>query len=315
MHALKPLTVSTTMETPRVSYRLTDQGLVTFIGQRRERQFYSFDVTRLSLHRHIPDAHLHKSKDLLKLCYLSYLYILRLANTKMIRRLTDVHKDVVTATKEAVFDSPELVNLKIATLRCVAQRLTPADHQRIVDNFVRCELKPEDAILFHLLYHNNDIPDFIANIKAMEDPRFVATPEALRAEMNDPKTLASMEKTASVMAWRRVRFIADGNRIHPSAYASDLLLKGMQSYYWVRPWFSKAYALNYAKRAINNQALVLIEECKKDEMKQRTVATKDGYENITRSYEDGVDYGGDVFAQENAMIAYLDRDFDEDAHG
>src|ERR1051325_3346248 len=124
--AMKPLTERSN-DVSKVAFCLNGDGIVTLAGDNRRKIIYAIDATDLSIVRHIPnDADINGS-DIVTLAYLSYLYTLRLADTRMMRRLTSVPREVITTTRDNVFMSYDMVKYKIATIRCVLQRLTPND--------------------------------------------------------------------------------------------------------------------------------------------------------------------------------------------
>ena len=103
--------------------------------------------------------------ELIRLLYQAYLYALRLGDTKTMRRLTSVPKDLVTGTRDNLFLSRDLLRYKIATMRCALENLTPRDVKRIEYHFKECELTADDTIFYHLLFHNQDLPEFKKLIK------------------------------------------------------------------------------------------------------------------------------------------------------
>lgn len=307
MAALRPLTIDSTKATPRVSYRLSDEGLVTFIGRQRHRVVYSFDVTRLSMFAAVPNSDQLKAKDILKLVYLTYLYTLRLANVKMIRRLTDVPYATVTTLRETVYGSVDLVRYKVATLRCVADRLSPDQPREVEAHFVACGLKREDAVLFYLCYYNADLPTFVAMVNEIPDARVVLDVDRFLTELDRyPTEYRALEKSAGVVAWRKLRFLANGNKMNPGDYQNDILARVLQHYRWIRPFYSVEHAVNYCKRTVDTIATDIIREAVKDPLKSRTIATGDGYDNVMRSYTDDLGFSGNPYAAEDAMVEYLD---------
>lgn len=310
MYKMKPLTERGTPSKDRIAFRLSNEGLVTLTGSRKERHVYSVDLNRLSILHHIPTIdHQVDSSDALILGYLSYLYTLRLANTKMMRRLTTVHKDVVTQTKDNIFKSDDIVSYKIATLRCVAMGLTPDNYREIENHFRACGLTSDDAIFYHLLYHNSDIQDFLKLVNTIEDQdAFVLTVDSLSKELeNHPKALTEFSKQSGYFAYRKLKFIADGNRFDPGDMQQDLKERGIQAYYWVRPFYGVEHAINYAKRSMHGHMNVLIDYWT-HESRNRVVSEEGGYTNTVRSFKKNEDSfeAANMNHQEDAMLAYID---------
>lgn len=307
MYKMKPLTERGTKKIDRVAFRFSNEGLVTLTGSRKERHVYSVDLKRLSILRHIPTVdHEVDSSDALILGYLSYLYTLRLANTKMMRRLTTVHKDVVTVTKDKIFMSGDILKYKMATLRCITQGLTPNDYKAIEGHFRACDLTSDDAIFYHLLYHNSDINDFIDMVNTIKE-RFVLHINTLPNELYaNRKAMADIDKQANYFAYRKLRFIADGNRFEPIDIKQDMKERAIQAYYWVRPFYDPLHAVNYAKASMHGYMNVLIDYYNND-CRQRVVADEGGYTNVIRSYEENDALSAaNMNLQEDATIAFID---------
>lgn len=306
---MKPLTVPSCTDQPRVAFRMTDSGLVTLSGRRRERRLYDIDINRWSLTRHIPNKeHSIDSYDTVNLAYLGYLYTLRLADTKMIRRLTKVHKDVVTETKDNIFKSGDILQYKIATMRCAIDQLTPSNTYKIEKHFVACGLTSDDAILYHLLYHNHDLERFLDLLQEITDLVFTLDVDTLRNEIfTHKKALSEFNKQANYFAYRKLKFIASGNRFDVTDMKQDLLERGIQSYYWVRPFYSVEHAINYAKRSMHGYMNVLIAYYNHEDRRRLSEDTGFGSDNVLRSFDDNEEGFASTFStEEDAMISYLD---------
>ena len=291
-----------------VAYCLTDDGIVTLSGLERHRRVYGVDTTDLSITRHIPSTELN-GEDIFVLAYLSYLYTLRLADTRMMRRLTKVDRKVVTQTKDNVFMSPDMVKYKIATLRCVVQQLTPNDYKQVEKHFVECGLNRVDAILYYLLYDNNDVQEFIKQIALIEDLKFSLSVDVLSRELDkNPKNFHEFEKTATYFTRSKLLFICHGNRFDFNDLKHDLIERAVQAYYWVRPFYNVLHAVNYAKSAIRGFQNCLIEYYNEED-RRRTFADSEsptGYSNVIRDYTDDVLAKASINETENAMLEYLD---------
>lgn len=311
MKKMVPLTEKSSNRISRVAFRISDEGIIALAGRRRERHVYNADLYNMSITRTLP-AEIHTDSvpitELFKLIYLSYLYILRIVNTKDMRRLTTVHRDVITATKDRVFMSDNILKYKIATLRCVIQKLTPDDSIEIEKHFKACDLTADDAILYHMLYHNYDIESFIEIVNTIEDIKFTLDVEALAKEKNNPKIIAMFERTANTFSYRKLRFIADSNRFEPKDIKQDLILRAVQSYYWVRPFYSIDHAINYANRSMHGYTHC-IREYYNDESRRR-LSEDDGYghQNTIQSFDEVImTTTNDYMLNEDAIISYIDH--------
>jgi hypothetical protein len=179
--------------------------------------------------------------------------------------------------------------------------LHPVKHWDVIGSiFEDYGLKREDRILYAFLYYNNDVAKFVKLLRTVEDG-IALTPNALKDEIQGT-TYKRMRNAASSLAARKLSFIAKGNRFENKDLASDLLMRGVQAYYWVRPFYNKLHAINYACHAMDGWSKCLIKHYT-DPQRARIVESGGGYENTV------TEIVGDAFTDnfsENAMIAYLD---------
>jgi len=306
MLAMRPLTERSTETLDRISFCLNGSGIVILHGVERTKITYAIDATDLSIVKHIPCDVDVTGEDILNLAYLSYLYALRLADTRMMRRLTKVDRSVVTTTRDNVFLSFDMVKYKIATLRCVIQQLTPEQSERVERNFIACGLKREDAILYYLLYNNNDVQEFIEHIRKIEDRTFTLDVNALPLELEDRKINSEFEKTATYHTNASLRFIVTGNNWSFNDIRNELKLRAVQAYYWVRPFYTQLHSINYAKASLNGYRMELIKYYNQPE-RARIVRDEQGnFQNVIREITEDVFSAVDIYEQENNMIEYLD---------
>ena len=122
---LLPLTDKSSEKSYKLAFCLNNEGIVTVSGKNRVKRVHGVDVTSLSIVKHIPVDDSITQEDILILAYLAYLYTLRVVDTRAMRRLTKVPRQVVTDTKDSIFRSYDIVRYKIATLRCVYRSLSP----------------------------------------------------------------------------------------------------------------------------------------------------------------------------------------------
>ena len=307
MLAMRALTEKSTNTKDRISFCLNGDGIAIIHGTDRVRTTYAVDATDLSIVRHIPHDIDMTGEDILILAYLSYLYALRLADTRMMRRLTNVDRTVVVATRDSMFTSFDMVRYKIATLRCIAQRLTPQDSRLVERHFIACGLKREDAILYYLLYNNNDIQEFVEHVRKIEDSSFVLDVETLPKEIDDRKVYSEFEKTATYHTNKSLRFIATGNNLSFTDVRDELKLRAIQAYYWVRPFYSKLHAINYAKSGLNGYRMVLIEYYNKPERARLVRDDQGNFINTIREITEDVFSSVDIYENENSLIEYIDE--------
>lgn len=311
MYKLVSLTERSTKDLSRVAFRFSNDGLITVSGKRRSRHIYSLDIYNIGITRCIPLSGTQlQSEEVFSLIYMCYLYTLRLTDTKKIRRyLPDLDRDLITQTKDNVFCSDAIVRYKIATMRCIVRRLTPKKFSQIEYEFKQCGLNADDSILYHMLYLNNDISDFIALMGTIEDRTFTLDVDTLAAEIHNDKLVHNeFIKTANYFGYRKSKFIADGNRFEVKDIIQDLIQRFVQSYYWVRPFYSKLHAINYAKRSMhgcNNNLIAYYT----DPSRERLIKDPDNqyeYSNLLHTFDDEITMFGSANTIEEAMVGYLD---------
>jgi len=314
MHVMRALTERSTDEKSRVAFRVRSDGLVVLVGLYREKHIYSVDLNRLSMMRHIPadmDTNDLDDYEIVRLLYQSYLYALRLSNTKTMRRLTSVPKDLVTGVRDNLFMSRDLLRYKIATMRCVIENLSPRDVQRIEYHFKACELTSDDTIFYHLLVHNQDADEFAKIIKTCTDEKFVVSIDTIPHELEtNKKAYQAINKQSAYFAFKKLAFIATGNRFNPADLQQDLLTRAVQAYYWVRPFYSVEHAINYAKRALHGYKNCLIDYYNDDCRRRITEDVGYGSTNTICDFDDGQSYADNGRnAYEDAMIEMLDMKY------
>ena len=126
----------------------------------------------------------------------------------------------------------------------------------------------------------------------MEDTRFVLSNNTLSEEIDNKRTHSEIEKAATYHA-NTIRFVAYGNRFDFVDLRNDLKTHAIQSYYWVRPFYNKEHALNYAKNSVRGYTHVTRDYYNKED-RQRIIVTEDGYDNVIRDLSPDV-YVGDSY--------------------
>jgi hypothetical protein len=303
MLPILPLTEKSTQERPRAGVGIADKGIVLYSGKKRERHVYGINIMDLSLVQHIPQETSMSGRDMLILIYSSYLYILRLTNTRSMRRLTSVPRNVVTETKENVFGSFDIISYKIATLRCLCKGLSPDDAHEVEEEFQKCGLRKVDATLYFMLHLNDDAIDLVKSLKTVEDKSFVLSNNTIPEEIDD-YVLKELRKAANYNAYG-IRFIAHANRMQIEDLTLDLMSRAIQAYYWVRPFYSKEHAVNYGKRACHGYAQNLREFYQSPD-RARAINTGEGYDNTIRDIDDNMHMYDSYTEEENRIIDYLD---------
>ena len=257
----------------------------------------------LGIAKHIPGYKTKNPRDVLRMGYCLYKYALRLSLVSDMKKLQAVPSSEITAIKDSIFTSYDLVLYKLATIRCVLKKLNPAnDWDGIGRIFEEYGLRREDRLLYAFLYYNGDAARLISALKKVEDG-FPLTVDALRKEIAEPSTYRRIRNAASHYSSKKLTFIAKGNRFDKKDMASDLMLRGVQAYYWVRPFYSKLHAINYACSAMQGWTQCLISYYT-DESRARIYSTPEGYENITRDITEDMSFSDNF--NEDCMALYID---------
>lgn len=261
-------------------FRLRENRVIVIaVNNKKGRNLFPFDITQSSMVKHIVGHKNIESQDLTFLVYMMYLFTLRLVFNRRIKKFSKLDKSIVDDSRDKLFNSFDLVRYKIATMKCIVRKYNPNKHlKEINDVFESCDLSREDGVLYCLAYYNGDIERFKELMDTVED-KFVLSCEALHRETEDPKFYKEIRNAASYWASKKLSFVANGNRYTIEDFRHDLMMRSIQAYYWVRPFYNSLHATNYAKRAIQGQTFCLIDYYT-DETRARTRSLGDnGYEN------------------------------------
>ena len=257
-------------------FRLRDtRELVIAAGRNKhDRHIFPFNINESSMMKHIANHKDIDSQNLVFITYMMYLFTLRLIFNRRIKKFSKLDTSIVDSVRESIFSSFDLVRYKIATMKCIVRNVHPEkDIDKIGDIFESTGLSREDRVWYCMAYYNGDLDAFKKMMHEVED-KFVLSTEVLRRETDDPKFFKEIRNTASYFASNKIAFIAHGNRFTVEDLRHDLMMRATQAYYWVRPFYSKLHALNYAKRAIQGWAWCLKDHYN-DPSRERT--RPDGY--------------------------------------
>lgn len=265
----------------------------------KKRHIFVADPTQLGILRHVPDSAKIDQPSNIRIAYALYLYTLRVGRVNDMKRLHAVDKTQISMIKDNLFCSYDLVLYKLATIRCLLQNYNPNKHwHQIGDVFESYGLPREDRLLYTFLYYN-DADEFIDLLSKIEDP-IPLTIDGLRKESE--KNLLRMRKASVSYSSYKLTFVAKGNRYDKKDLANDLLTRGIQAYYWVRPFYSQPHAINYACSAMRGWTQCLIDYYT-DPTRARIYSTEDGYKNTITDYSPG---GHSDQFSEDCMVTLID---------
>lgn len=298
MNKLVPLTAVKRQAVIRVS---ADRELIVRCGKNSSRYIYVVNIANIGLFRHIPfDAQINDI-DLLRICYVLYKYVLRIGDSRELRKFRCLPKDWLPVIRDEVFASRHMLSYKLATITCMMNNLRPAKHLiKIRDIFRSFGLSKDDALLYILMFHNGDAADLVASLVKVEEGCALHL-DGLKNELTiaEQKILRS---AAISNAYKKLRFVYEGNRLTIEDMVGELLTRAVQAYYWVRPFYNKRHALNYAVSSMQKQALNIIRHYT-DPRRARIVQDGDGYTNVIMDF--GALVPSDGFS-EDAMHLYID---------
>lgn len=295
MKSLVPLT----MVKRQATIHILRRELVVHCAEGR--YVYVTNLSNISLYEFIPKDIVIKDADLLRIMYVLYKYALKIGDSRELRKFQCLPKPILPSIREAFFSSKEMLNFKLATIHCLVNGYIPNKHlDRIQKAFKKFDLTKDDAIMYTLLFHNGDLSEIEKRLEEVEDG-FVISYESVRSELQAPQ-LAKMRQHAISHAYRKLRFIYEGNRLAMDDMINELILRAVQSYYWVRPYFNKAHALNYALSSMQKCALNIIRHYT-DPCRARVVNDGGGFTNVITDF--GSYVPSDNFT-EDAMLLYID---------
>lgn len=281
-----------------VKFAIKPSEIVISIG--KQRHIYATDVHQLGIVNHIPNFKERNPRDMLRLSYTLYLYALRLARVTDMKKLRAVDGKEITGIKDSIFCSYDLVLYKLATISCLMKKYHPDRNWNDIGNvFESYGLKREDSLLYCFFYFS-DSEAFVNLLVQVEDGISLKA-DGLQKEVSQPSALVRLQKASNSCA-RKLSFIAKGNRFDGKDMSADLLMRGIQSYYWVRPFYSKLHAINYACSAMEGWAQCLIKHYT-DASRARIYSTDEGYENTIMDYAEA---GHTDHFTEDCMVMYLD---------
>lgn len=220
---------------------------------------------------------------------------------------SSLSKKTILEVRESFYESDVCLKVKLAVLRCLAKDIKPDDLVAIGDEFEAVGLARTDRIFYTLLWSTKFINIVIQNFEksVRNGEKCELTVSGIRNELTTP-IINSLYKTAMFFATKKLRFIATSNRLSYYDIASELLSKSLPSYYWVRPFYTRAHAINYCKASIRNWTQRLIVYYN-DPVRARSIQIEDGiFTNVIRDI-DGLGIEIASSEDENNIINFIDR--------
>ena len=277
----------------------TENEVIVSAGKRKH--IYAADTSQLGILQHVPQEARGNSHAMVRLAYALYLYTLRIGDFNDMRRLHSVDATFMSGIKDSLFGSYNLVLYKLATIRCLLKHYNPNQHwHQIGDVFEGYGLNREDRLLYAFFYHN-DADRFINLLSKVEDPISLKI-DGLKREVEDKSVFTRLNKASISYSSYKLSFVAKGNRFDVKDMAADLRLRGVQAYYWVRPFYDRPHAINYACSAMRGWTNCLIDHYT-DPSRERIRSTDEGFENTVTDYSPG---GHSDHFSEDCMLTMID---------
>lgn len=287
----------------------TDELLISstiFVKIRSRKPYiYSFELPESSIAIHIPRFLTSKPLDVIRFSYKLVCFACRVINANETKQVTGWSVKEMTRIKDKFYSTETFIQIKLAVIACIIKNYTAKDIIAISDEFEKRGLARTDRLFYQLLCHTGDINkiknDLSKSVFSEKDLSY----SALKRELTTDD-LKSLMKCAGYYASNKLSFITSSNRFSHADMTSELFSNAFPAYFWVRPFYSKAHALNYTKASIRNWTQRLIQYYT-DPKRARMIAEEDGYTNITKDLDDNVTnhfYGED---EETKIINLLDR--------
>lgn len=221
-----------------------------------------------------------------------------------------VHHSLLSYLRNRIITRKMAMQYKVAILSCHLERYTIMDLKKIERTFINCGLAPENYIFYFLLYLDG-LNDFTFD----KQVSFILSPEEMDQETQRFIETTSIKKLCLHHAHKSLSFICNSHKMSQEDLASELAIATQTSYTIIRPFKTKAYSENYARRTMTNTVSRILHAYTKYESKIRMVKTGDGgFENTHITLNDQTKNIDTTFDQlshtlgysEDRMIEYLD---------
>lgn len=260
---------------------------------------------------------LNKSINSTKKIAISYyilLTFLRLGRTRDIwLAFRGIHHSLLSYLRNRAVNTQLLMmRYKVALLSCHLNGYGLRDIAKIQRTFEKCGLHGNNYIFYLLLVLDGladnltfDTQDTcVLSVPEMESEtkQFIDTPSILRLSMYH--------------TYKKLRFIVESQKISPEDMSRELVMATQVAYTTIRPFKTKEYSENYARRAMTNTVNRIIHAYTTYPSLMRLISTEEGSVNThvmitetTSGYDSS--YDADIVASmrfnEDALIEHLDR--------
>lgn len=225
----------------------------------------------------------------------------------------NTHHSLISYLKNRAFISPILMQYKVAICTCLVKGYGLEDNSKIEKVFEKCGLSRQNAIFYILFTIENREKELTFDTQDV----LVLTVKDIEQEIEDFLNETSTYRLCRYHVNQKLLFIVNANRYSKDEMANELLVSTRMAYALIRPFKSKTFSANYARRAMTNTVNRIIHAYTHYDSKIRLVEGADGMsENTHRDISnlDVLSINGDsdllktsMLFNEDSMIDYLDR--------
>lgn len=264
---------------------------------------YSFELSESSIASHIPKFLTANPLDVIRFSYKLVCFACRVINANETKQVTGWTVKEMTKIKDKFYSTETFIQIKLAVIACILKKYTSQDIIAISDEFEKRGLARTDRLFYQLLCHSKDI-DIIKNNMKEPIQEHELYYNSIKRELTKDD-LKGLMKCAGYFAKTKLAFIADSNRFSHSDMTNELFSNAFPAYFWVRPFYSKAHAINYTKASIGNWTQRLI-QFYTDPKRARLINEDAGYTNVTRDLDPNL---MDPYSEneETKLIDFIDR--------
>lgn len=225
-----------------------------------------------------------------------------------------IHHSLISYIRNRIISKDLAMRYKIAVLSCYLSGYSLLDIDKIERTFRNCGLNPDNYIFYFIL-----ILDGLNNFQFDSQESFILSPESMDVETKKFIDTTSIKRLCNYHTHKSLSFILKSHRMASDDLASELAIATQTAYTIVRPFKSKAYSENYARRAMTNTVSRILHAYTKYESKIRMVQREDGVfenthivlddssaQNIDSSFETHSAMASTLGFSEDRMIDYLD---------
>ena len=228
---------------------------------------------------------------------LSYHILLNFLNLQGTRDIwlnfPGLHHSLISYMRNRAIITPMLMQYKIAMLSCCVNNYTLHDLAKIERTFERHGLSRQNAI-FYILFA---IEKRQETIDFDTDDICVLTMPDMEEEITTFLNQTSTFRLCRYHVAKKLLFIVESNRYSKDEMTNELMVATQIAYSIIRPFKSKLYSENYARRSMTN-------------MVNRIIHAYTNYDSKIRIINKGNEYENTHISLANLSVSALDATYD-----